>query len=111
MTPFCAARMISGSASFRAASARLRSPAAIASSILPTALRRRERRDLLISVRRAIWRVALRADDVLAMRSLGILERGGGHGTEPAPISRAYRGGPQASQSAVAATFSAQTAS
>src|SRR5436305_9970195 len=68
MTPFWAARMITGSASLSAAWALVRSPVAIASSILTTAVRRRERRDLLTIVRRAIWRVALRAELVLAIR-------------------------------------------
>src|SRR5882724_371312 len=68
MTPFWAARMMTGSASLSAAWARERSPVAIASSILTTAVRRRERRDLLTIVRRAIWRVALRAELVLAIR-------------------------------------------
>src|SRR6185436_10999447 len=67
MTPFCAARMISGSADFSAASAAVLSPEAIASSTLRTVERMRERRALLTSVRRAITRVALRAEDVLAM--------------------------------------------
>ena len=39
----------------------------IASSTLPIDVRSRERRDLLISVRRAITRVAFLADLVLAM--------------------------------------------
>src|SRR5215470_12079540 len=68
MTPFWAARMITGSASLSAAWARVRSPVAIASSILTTAVRKRERRALLMIVRRAIWRVALRAELVLAIR-------------------------------------------
>jgi hypothetical protein len=59
--------MITGSASFRAASAWARSPLAIASSTLRTQPRIFERRPLLISVRRAILRVALRAELVLAM--------------------------------------------
>src|SRR5207344_2774701 len=59
--------MITGSASFRAASAWARSPLAIASSTLRTKPRIFERRPLLISVRRAILRVALRAELVLAM--------------------------------------------
>src|ERR1700704_6005400 len=63
--------MITGSASLSAARARLRSPVAIASSTLRTKLRNFERRLLLISVRRAILRVALRAEVVLAMRVLG----------------------------------------
>src|SRR5262245_27532378 len=67
MTPFCAARMMTGSASLSAAWARVRSPVAIASSILTTAVRKRVRRDLLMIVRRAIWRVALRAELVLAI--------------------------------------------
>ena len=65
---FCAERIITGSASLSAASALLRSPAEIASSTLRTKPRMRERRALLISVRRAILRVALRAELVLAMR-------------------------------------------
>src|SRR5438094_9630126 len=64
---FCAERIITGSASRSAASALLRSPAEIASSTLRTKLRIFERRALLISVRRAILRVALRAELVLAM--------------------------------------------
>src|SRR6185437_4209809 len=67
MTPRCAARMITGSAAFSAAVAAPASPPAIASSTLRIEPRRVERRALLISVRRAIWRVALRADLVLAM--------------------------------------------
>lgn len=50
-----------------AASARDRSPALIASSTLRTALRRRERRALLMTVRRTLWRAAFLADFVLAM--------------------------------------------
>src|SRR5262249_29078879 len=68
--PFCAARMITGSASLRAASAVLRSPPAIASSTLRKMLRICEWRDLLISVRRAILRTALRAEEVLGMATL-----------------------------------------
>src|SRR5260370_8095504 len=68
--PFCAARMIAGSASFSAASAVLRSPPAIASSTLRTRLRICDWRDLLISVRRAILRTALRAEEVLGMATL-----------------------------------------
>src|ERR1700674_3790904 len=66
-TPRWAARMIAGSASLNAVKAALRSPLAIASSILRTELRSSERRVLLTSVRRAILRVALRAELVLAM--------------------------------------------
>src|SRR5262245_6720113 len=69
-TPFCAERMITGSASRNAASAVLRSPLAIASSTLRTKLRISERRPLLISVRRAILRAALRAEGVLGMAEL-----------------------------------------
>src|SRR5450759_4814177 len=65
--PRCAARMITGSASLNAVKAAVRSPLAIASSILRTELRSSERRVLLTSVLRAILRVALRADVVLAM--------------------------------------------
>src|SRR5262249_1425043 len=66
--PFCAARINAGSASAIAAVARPRSPAAIASSTLRIAERMRERRDLLMTVRRAAWRAAFFADFVLAMR-------------------------------------------
>src|SRR3974390_695213 len=62
--------MITGSAAFSAAVAALRSPLAIASSPLRTAVRSPEGRVLLIAVRRAILRVALRADVVLAIRSI-----------------------------------------
>src|SRR5690348_9908028 len=59
--------MMAGSASAMAACAAVRLPVAMASSTLRTALRRRERRALLITVRRAIWRAAFLADFVLAM--------------------------------------------
>src|SRR6185437_1046048 len=65
--PFWPARMMAGSASAMAACAAVRLPVAMASSTLRTALRRRERRALLITVRRAIWRAAFLADFVLAM--------------------------------------------
>ena len=67
--PFCAARIKAGSASTMAAVARLRSPAAIASSTLRIAERMRERRDLLMTVRRAAWRAAFFADFVFAIRA------------------------------------------
>src|SRR6185437_282043 len=67
-TPRCAARIMTGSAAFSAAVAAFGSPVAIASSTLRIELRRSERRALLTSVLRAIWRVALRADLVLAMK-------------------------------------------
>ena len=63
----CAARMMTGSAALNAAKAALRSPLLIASSTLRTEFRNTERRALLTSVRRAITRVALRADFVLAI--------------------------------------------
>jgi hypothetical protein len=66
-TFFCAARMMAGSAWAMAARAAGRSPAVIASSTLRTTPRKRERRDLLIAVRRVIWRAAFLADLVLAM--------------------------------------------
>src|SRR5262249_47458873 len=69
-TPFCAERMITGSASCRAASALPRSPLAIASSTLRTKVRISERRLWLISVRRTILRAALRAEGVLGMAVL-----------------------------------------
>jgi hypothetical protein len=65
--PRCAARMMTGSAALNAAKAALRSPLLIASSTLRTEFRNTERRALLTSVRRAITRVALRADFVLAI--------------------------------------------
>src|SRR5262245_2585747 len=83
--PFCAARMMIGSASLSAASAALRLPPVIASSTLRTKPRNCERRDLLISVRRAILRTALRAEGVLGMamlvcgrRKSGAVKTGGG---------------------------------
>src|SRR5580704_1597896 len=69
-TPFWAARMISGSAARSAASAAVLSPAVIASSTVRTKPRMRDRRALLITVRRAILRVAFLADDVLAIGSV-----------------------------------------
>lgn len=68
ITPFCAARIISGSAARSAAKALAASPAAMASSTLRTKVRIRERRALLTCVRRAILRVAFLADVVLAIR-------------------------------------------
>src|SRR5579885_495978 len=62
--------MITGSAAFNAAAAAVLSPEAIASSTLRTELRRTARRALFTSVRRAITRVALRADLVLAIETL-----------------------------------------
>jgi hypothetical protein len=59
--------MSAGSAAAIAAAAALRSPAEIASSTLRKVVRMRERRLLLIAVRRAIWRAAFLADFVLAM--------------------------------------------
>jgi len=73
-TFFCAARMMTGSASAIAASARDRSPAPIASSTLRTALRIRDRRALLIAVRRTLWRAAFLADFVLAMIVWGLVK-------------------------------------
>src|SRR3982074_3671696 len=66
-TRFWAERMMTGSAAFKAAIALSRSPAAIASSTLPTNVRRRDRRALLTAVRRAMTRVAFLAELVLAM--------------------------------------------
>ena len=59
--------MISGAAAFSADAAAVLSPEAIAYSTLRTEVRMRERRAMLISVRRAITRVALRAEEVLAI--------------------------------------------
>src|SRR5437868_15361631 len=69
-TPFWAERMMTGSASFKAANARLRSPEARASSTLTMIVRMRERRGLLTLVRRAMTRAALRAELVLAISVL-----------------------------------------
>src|SRR3954452_19267758 len=80
--------MITGSAAFNASVAAVRSPPEIASSTLRTELRSRERRDLLITVRRAILRVALRADVVLAIRISFQHWR-----AEPWPRARANRAG------------------
>src|SRR6476620_9282538 len=66
-TPRCAAGMIAGSAGLNAARAALRSPLWIASSTLRIEFRNIARRPLFTSVRRAITRVALRADFVLAI--------------------------------------------
>src|SRR5688572_27552822 len=103
-TPFCEARMMIGSASLRAAAALVWSPEAIASSTLPIEVRSCERRALLISVRFAMTRVALRAELVFAMLDLltGLCgsksrrrnnDRGGGR---PPPIGAAYSRGRQA---------------
>jgi hypothetical protein len=73
-TFFCAARMMTGSASAMAVRARARSPAVIASSTLRTAPRSRERRALLTTVRRTLWRAAFFADFVLAMIDMGFCE-------------------------------------
>src|ERR1700759_460017 len=65
----CAARINSGSACAIAFSAASRSPRLIASSTLRTAPRIWVRRDLLVTVRRAILRVAFLAEVVLAIVS------------------------------------------
>src|SRR5215467_9364539 len=59
--------MICGPAALRASVAAALSPDLIASSTLRTEVRISERRDLLTSVRRAITRAALRAEEVLAI--------------------------------------------
>lgn len=66
-TPFCAARTMNGSASFKAAAATSLLPEAIASSTLRTELLRRVRTVLLTAVRQVVWRAAFFADFVLAM--------------------------------------------
>src|SRR5262245_16725282 len=66
-TPFCAVRTRTGSASASARRAAVLSPAASASSTLRTCDLNCERRDLLISVRRTILRVAFLAEVVLAI--------------------------------------------
>src|SRR6185295_16978734 len=67
--PWRAARISAGSAFFMASNALLRSPEAIASSTARSVLRIRDRRALLISVRRAILRAAFLAEEVLAMNA------------------------------------------
>src|SRR5690606_22692531 len=62
-----AARISSGCASAKAACATSLLPDASASSTLRRKVRTRERRFLLTAVRRAIFRVAFLAEDVLAM--------------------------------------------
>src|SRR3974390_290490 len=59
--------MMTGSAALNAANAAARSPLWIASSTFRIEFRNTERRALLTSVRRAMTRVALRADFVLAI--------------------------------------------
>src|SRR4051812_7212951 len=85
ITPFWAARMISGAADFKAAIAAVLSPEAIASSTLRTEVRMSERRDLLISVRRAITRAALRAEEVLAIDGSSV-GRAGQFGRPPSQV-------------------------
>src|SRR5262245_11854456 len=65
--PFCTERISSGSAALMATSAAAWSPDAIASSTLRTKPRTRERRFLLMAVRRAILRAAFFAEVVLAI--------------------------------------------
>src|SRR5262249_54180647 len=111
ITPFCDARMMMGSASLSAAAAWALSPVANASSTLPKVVRRRERRDLLISVRPAMTRVAFLAELVFAMlvsdRSLkgrefagevSALINGSGGGSPP-PVGAVYSHRGRASQS------------
>ena len=88
---FCAARMMTGSASAMAASALDRSPAAIASSTLRTAPRRRDRRDLLTTVRRVIWRAAFLAIFVGHTGKTGFCERSGAYRGAAAAVN-ALRG-------------------
>src|ERR1700712_4892148 len=71
--PCWAARIISGSAARRAASASCWLPEAMASSTLRTKVRMRERRERLIAVRLAILRVIFLAEAVLAMYVLVFL--------------------------------------
>src|SRR6476659_9475355 len=65
--PWRAARISSGSALLRAATAASLLPEAIALSTSRTALRICVRRALLTAVRRAVWRAAFFADFVLAI--------------------------------------------
>src|SRR5690606_28523595 len=69
ITPFCAARMIFGSAAVSTSPAFFASPAARASSTWRRYVRICVRRALLTSVRRAMTRVAFFADFVLAILS------------------------------------------
>ena len=73
-TFFCAARMITGSASAIAASARRTIAGADRLFDFAHRVRRRERRALLTTVRRTAWRAAFLADFVLAMIDTGLCE-------------------------------------
>jgi len=67
ITPLPDARCISGCAARRALAAAALSPPAMAVSTFLMAVRMRERRAVLRSVRRSIWRMRLRAEAVFAM--------------------------------------------
>src|SRR5260221_5654916 len=71
--------MITGSAALNAANAALRSPLCIASSTLRMEFRSTVRSALFTSVGRAITRVALRSDLVLAIRFSFVAGAFGGH--------------------------------
>lgn len=73
MTPFDAARMISGCATFSADCAAAASPAAIASSTLRIKVRIRDRRAVLTVVRRSIFRTIFFADDVFAINDVSAI--------------------------------------
>src|SRR4029453_8834766 len=90
--PFCAARIMAGSAALSAANAALRSPLWIASSTLRTEFRRTERRALFASVRRAMTRVALRADFVLGINLSFATAASGGLPAKAIRITTGYGG-------------------
>src|SRR6478752_10149118 len=84
--------MIIGSAALNAARAALRSPLWIASSTLRIEFRNIARRPLLTSVRRAITRVALRADFVLAISLSFASGAFGGSPQKQLGFTRSYGG-------------------
>src|SRR6185437_10229178 len=90
--PRCPARMMTGSAALKAARAAVRSPLWIASSTLRTEFFSTERRPLFISVRRAITRVALRADLVLAIDLSFAAGAFGGYSRKRLGFTRSYGG-------------------
>lgn len=95
VTPLIDARCISGCATLNASAATALSPPAIAVSTFFMKVFIRDIRALFRSVRRAVWRMRLRAEAVLAMRSVC---PGGGEGEKkwvlapPAPASTRLKG-------------------
>src|SRR6476660_2409809 len=90
--PRCPARMMTGSAALKASRAALRWPPCLAYSTLRTEFFSTERRPLFISVRRAITRVALRADLVLAIDLSFAAGAFGGYSRKRLGFTRSYGG-------------------